>query len=282
MHGSVGTVTVRLVGLAAVTVADTPSMVTVLLAGVALNPVPLIVAVAPLVSVAGETDVTSTSVFVDVAVNTIGLTPRPVTLALNVLVPRLEPMVQDVTAATPSLPLVGVPPLTLPPPEVTVNVTCVPDTAFPSASVTFTEGGIGTLVFGSAAWLSPASLAIAAAGPTVVVTLAVTDVKPAAENVSVRWPIVPEIERLVNVAVPVAVVLTVVTPPSVPPPAVMLAVTATFAEATGFEFASCSCTIGDVEKTARFATEALGAVVSASLDAGPAVPVAVNVTGVRL
>ena len=66
------------------------------------------------------------------------------------------------------------------------------------------------------------------AGPADSVMVSeLTPVIPAAENPSVRAPMVPLMERLVKVATPLALVLTLVVPPRVPPPVAMLAVTDT-------------------------------------------------------
>ena len=62
-------------------------------------------------------------------------------------------------------------------------------------------------------------------------------------NCRVRAPTVPVMARLVKVARPEALVLTVVVPPSVPPPEAIAAVTDTTAD-TGFPEASRSCTVG--------------------------------------
>ena len=75
-----------------------------------------------------------------VAVKVIGLPVNPVAVALSVFTPVAVPSIQLPTAAIPLLPVLGVAPVTLPPPDATANVTLTPDTAFPFASVTFTEG----------------------------------------------------------------------------------------------------------------------------------------------
>jgi hypothetical protein len=50
---------------------------------------------------------------------------------------------------------------------------------------------------------------------------------PGAVKVKVRSPAVPVMERLVNVARPLALVVAVVVPPNVPPPVAIAAVTTT-------------------------------------------------------
>ena len=68
----------------------------------------------------------------------------------------------------------------------------------------------------------------------------VTPVNPDAEKLRVRSPAVPVTERFVNVAAPLALVLTVAPPPSVPPPVAIDAVTATPAWLTALFAASRS------------------------------------------
>ena len=70
------------------------------------------------------------------------------------------------------------------------------------------------------------------------------DCSPVALNSRMRWPTKPEIDRLVNVATPLPLVLTVVLPVNVPPPEVIDAVTATFARLTGLPSPSSSRTTG--------------------------------------
>src|SRR6185312_12186058 len=63
---------------------------------------------------------------------------------------------------------------------------------------------------------------------TVTLTPAdVAPVRPVAPKVSVRVPAVPVIERLLNVAVPLALVVAVTAPPRIPPPDPIAAVTTT-------------------------------------------------------
>src|SRR5579885_1517466 len=67
------------------------------------------------------------------------------------------------------------------------------------------------------------------AGPAVIDTLfEVAPVRPVDANANVLVPIVPVMERFVNVATPLAFVFTVTVPPSVPPPDAIDAVTPTF------------------------------------------------------
>src|SRR5213078_984927 len=86
---------------------------------------------------------------VPVAVNVTGLPliPDPDAVAVSVLVPAVELSVQEVAAAIPSVPVVtGVVGVTVPLPAAVANVTATPDTGFPLASLTITEGGGVTAV----------------------------------------------------------------------------------------------------------------------------------------
>src|SRR2546426_12374545 len=74
------------------------------------------------------------------------LTPGASVPALSVLDPVPGPRVQAPTAAGPSAPVVVSPPLTLPPPAVTVNLTGTPGTGGPAASRRTTVGATGTAV----------------------------------------------------------------------------------------------------------------------------------------
>src|SRR5436309_11613194 len=100
-----------------------------------------------------------------------------------------------------------------------------------------------------------------------------------AEKPSVCGPAVPLIDRFVNSAVPLALVLMFTVPPSVPPPEAIVAVTVMSIWLTGLPEASCSWMTGCWRKATPLCTVADGWVVIASLAAGPAVAVAVNVTG---
>src|SRR6185503_19172895 len=65
---------------------------------------------------------------------------------------------------------------TIPPPPVTANVTKTPCIGLPTASVTLTDGGVGTLVPAAAFWPSPATF----------VSLAGAAVRADALNVTLR------------------------------------------------------------------------------------------------
>jgi hypothetical protein len=88
--------------------------------------------------------------------------------------------------------------------------------------------------------------------------LDVTGVSPGAANCSVRTPVAPVIDRLVNAATPLEFVTAESVPPSEPPPDAIDAVTLTPAVPTGLFEESCNCTAGCGENTALFAAVAGG------------------------
>ena len=67
-------------------------------------------------------------------------------------------------------------PLTEPPPEATAKVTLMPETGLSLASVTSTLGSVATDVPTVAVWPPPAFAVILAAGPAVVVKVALVPV----------------------------------------------------------------------------------------------------------
>jgi hypothetical protein len=217
---------------------------------------------------------------VPVAVNVNGLPVSPVALAVSVFDPAVGPSVQDVTAAIPLAPVVtGVVGLTIPPPDATANVTPTPWTGLLLASLAITDGGVATAVPVVVVWLLPAFTAIWVAVPAVTVTVPdVTGVSVPLENVSVRGPMVPEMTRLVKTAWPLAFVVTGTVPPSVPPPVAIITPTDA-GWLTAFPEPSWSWITGCCGNTIPFCTVLDGCVVTASRVAAPAVPVAVNVTG---
>src|SRR2546426_6432683 len=114
----------------------------------------------------------------------------------------------------------------LPFPGVTAKVTATPDTGLPLASLTITDGGIGTAVPAVTVCLSPALIATCVADPAVTITVPdVTGVTWGAEKASVRGPARPVIVRFVNAARPPASVAIGVTPESAGPPVAIAAVT---------------------------------------------------------
>ena len=68
----------------------------------------------------------------------------PAAAAVIVFAPAVAPNVQLPTDAMPDALVVGLAPLIEPPPLATANVTLTPLTPLPSASMTFTEGGVVT------------------------------------------------------------------------------------------------------------------------------------------
>src|SRR6185437_6668403 len=85
--------------------------------------------------------VTAVAVAVKVTTGTLA------TLAVSVLVPAVAPRIQRVGAAMPLASLATEPPTTVPAPLATLNVTVVPLTALPNASLTRTDGAVATAAF---------------------------------------------------------------------------------------------------------------------------------------
>src|SRR5207237_222284 len=83
---------------------------------------------------------------VAVAVNVIGLPFTPGEVAVSVFWPAAVPSVQLPTAAMPLALVVWLAPVMLPLPVATAKVTATPGTGLPLASLTITEGGMGTAV----------------------------------------------------------------------------------------------------------------------------------------
>src|SRR5438309_914957 len=105
----------------------------------------------------------------------------------------------------------------LPLPRPTANVTDTPWTGLPFASFTITAGGVATVVFTVAVWMSP---------PMTATPPEVTAVTPApAEKLRVRGPTRPLIVRFTKVALPDASVATGFVPESAGPPLAIAAVT---------------------------------------------------------
>ena len=77
---------------------------------------------------------------VPVAVNDTGLPESEPDVAVNVFVPAVGLSVQLPTVATPLLFVVWLPPVTVPFPGVTANVTATPATGLPFESRTVTDG----------------------------------------------------------------------------------------------------------------------------------------------
>src|SRR2546429_4401397 len=118
-------------------------------------------------------------------------------------------------------------------------------------------------------------MAIWVAAPAVTLTVPdVIGVYCCAEKPSVCGPAVPLIDRFVNSAAPLALVLMSTVPPSVPPPEAIVALTVMPSWLTGLPEASCSWMTGCCRKATPLCTVADGCVVIASFATGPAVAVA--------
>src|SRR5437762_1078867 len=204
---------------------------------------------------------------------------RPVTAAVVDCVPGVGPR-DRVVVARPFTSVVEDVGFTEPPLVPGANVTATPATGLLLASRTITDGGMATAVPVVAFWPLPAFIAIWVAAPAVTFTVAdVMGVNCWAEKPSVCGPAVPLIDRFVNRAAPLSLVLMSTVPPSVPPPEAIDARTVMPNWLTGLPEASCSWMTGCWRKATPLCTVADGCVVIASFATGPAVAVAVNVTG---
>src|SRR5579862_549279 len=95
------------------------------------------------------------------------------TVAVRVFAPAVVPRVHPPTVATPFESVVCVAPVTDPPPLVTANVTCTPETPLPYESVTVTVGFTLNRDPAGATWLSPPLVSFAG-DPAVAVALNVS------------------------------------------------------------------------------------------------------------
>src|SRR5207302_1598606 len=145
---------------------------------------------------------------VPVAVKVTGLPVSEPEVAVNVFEPAVALSVQLPTVATPLPLVVWLPPVTVPLPAATANVTATPVTGFPFASFTITDGGVLTAVPAAADWLVGLFAAIVAAVLAVPVALKVTGL-----------PLCP-VEVAVSVLVP-AVAPSVQFPTRATPPAAL-------------------------------------------------------------
>src|SRR5439155_452209 len=114
---------------------------------------------------------------VPVAVKVAGLPESVPEAAVNVFDPAVALSVQLPTVATPLPFVVWLPPVIVPFPDATVNVTATPTTGFPLASFTITDGGEPTAVPATADCVVGLLAAIAAAAPAVSVIPAVAGVR---------------------------------------------------------------------------------------------------------
>src|SRR5947209_3054878 len=106
--------------------------------------------------------------------------------------------------------VVALPPVTEPPPVATEKSTATPETGFPCASVTSTEGAVPTFVFTVALWLSPPWTASEPAVPARPVAWNTTSLSPVAEAVSAFAPAVVPSFQLPTAAMPLAFVVALV------------------------------------------------------------------------
>src|SRR5207253_10278505 len=111
---------------------------------------------------------------VPVAVNVTGLPDNVPDVAVSVFCPAVALSVQLPTVATPLAFVVWLPPVIVPFPGATANVTATPATGFPFASFTITDGGVLTAVPAVADWLVALFAAMVAAAPAVPVAVNVT------------------------------------------------------------------------------------------------------------
>src|SRR5206468_1813150 len=129
------------------------------------------------------------------------------------------PSFHEPTVAMPAAFVVALPPVSEPPPLPTANVTDVPETGLPNASVTSTDGADATFVFAVALWLSPLLTAIVLAAAAVIVSPLLVAPVRAPDDAARVYP-TPDlsIDRSLKVATP-AEAACVFVPLSVPPPA---------------------------------------------------------------
>src|SRR5205823_183036 len=182
---------------------------------------------------------------VAVAVKITGLPASPLAVARAVSVRTVVPRVHELAGATPLASVVtGVAGFTVPLAPVALNVTATPETGFPFASFTITEGGELTAAPAVPGWLVGLFAAIVAAVPAVAVAVKITGLPASplavARAVSVRT-VVPRVQE-VAVATPLPSVVTGVAGFTVPFAPAALNVTAT--PETGFPFASSPLTEG--------------------------------------
>src|SRR5439155_15653493 len=111
---------------------------------------------------------------VPVAVKVTGLPESEPDVAVNVFGPAVALSVQLPTVATPLGLVVWLPPVIVPFPAATANVTATPATGFPFASLTITDGGALTALPAEAVWLVGLFAAMVVAAPAVPVAVNVT------------------------------------------------------------------------------------------------------------
>src|SRR3989441_1150884 len=150
---------------------------------------------------------------VPVAVNVTGLPVSPFFNDAGASEISALPRHHALPISMPLLPVVtAVVGATVPPPEVTANVTATPLTGLPLASCTITDGSTATAVPAVADWLFPALRAICVAAPVVPVAVNVTGlpVRPVDVAVRVFGPAVGPRVHDVTVAMPLVPVVAAV------------------------------------------------------------------------
>ena len=215
---------------------------------------------------------------VAVAVKVTGLPWSEPEVAVSVFGPAVLPSVQLVTVAMPLAPVVCAAPVTAPPPVAGAKVTATPATALPNASRTITEGSTDTAVPTVADCPSPPLLAMAAAGAAATVTLAValSAVVPFTVALTVF------VSALLELSVPVTCPFAPVAPTGwVSALFAPVAARVTAAPLTGFPNWSFTVTVMVAGLAPLDAVIMEGAAATSDRAAlgAPAVPVAVNVTG---
>src|SRR3989442_1504403 len=166
-----------------------------------------------------------------------------------------------------------------PPQDATAKVTATPLTGLPLASCTITEGSTATAVPAVADCPLPALTAIALAAPAVPVAVNVTGlpVRPVDVAVRVFGPAVGPRVHDVTVAMPLGPAHTAAVGTTAPPPAATAKVTAT--PLTGLPLASCTITDGSTGTLMTRRPPRSTPLPYTTRFRSPAVPVAVNVTG---
>jgi len=224
---------------------------------------------------------------VPVAVKVTGLPVDTEAEAVTVLVPEVVPSVQLVRLAIPLelvFTMAGLLGRSVPPPAVREKVTAIPATPFPLTSVTFTDGGALTAVPTVALCVVAEFAIIAWAAAAVPVAVKVTGdpLGTEAAAVTVLAPALGPSVQLVSVAIPLVLVLITagLTGLSVPPPDVSVKVIAT--PDFGFPLASVTLTEGGAATAVPTVAFCVVTLLAAIVFAAPAVPEAVNVTGLPL
>src|SRR5256886_2195559 len=214
------------------------------------------------------------------AVKLTGLPESPADMAVKALDPAVVESVQLPTVAIPFASVVGADPVTLPLPGPAAKVTDTPDTGLSKASVTITDGGVGTVVpAGAVCPLPPwGAMVAAAAGFTATSAVWVTVTVPFTVAVTVFVPVAVEL------SVPV------ICPPALVVPAGCVSVlpvdgltaSVTVAPSIGFPLASRTVTVMVLEPAPAVIDAGAAATVDCVALGPPAVAVAVNVTGLLL